>query len=135
MSNGKVHIVCFNKTRPRPPWLADDSPQCHTHSYRYWRRIWDAQPSWADTDAIKAIYREAARLRAQGFDVEVDHIYPLRGDLVSGLHIPANMRIIPRRENSRRGNRVYPGQPFEQFDIFHQTHADGEFELKVQYGK
>lgn len=36
---------------------------------------------------------------------EVDHIIPLKHDLVSGLHTAANLQILPRSENRRKGNR------------------------------
>lgn len=66
-------------------------------------------PPWADRDAIKAIYQEAARLRSLGEDVHVDHIYPLKGDGICGLHIAENLRIIPALENLKKGNRAQQG--------------------------
>lgn len=61
--------------------------------------------SWADRSAIRAIYRDAAERRARGERVHVDHIIPILGKRVSGLHIAENMRIIPATENIRKGNR------------------------------
>jgi hypothetical protein len=60
-------------------------------------------PPWADQAAIIAIYQEAASRRANGEDVHVDHVLPLCGRLVSGLHVAANLRIIPARENLAKG--------------------------------
>jgi hypothetical protein len=40
-----------------------------------------------------------------GIKHEVDHIIPLRGDNISGLHCPQNLRIITKSENSSKRNR------------------------------
>jgi len=65
-------------------------------------------PAWADKDSIKQIYIECSNRRAQGEDVVVDHIIPLRGKLVSGLHVAENLRIIPARENLLKNNKFDP---------------------------
>jgi hypothetical protein len=71
------------------------------------RRIRSAMPAWADPEAIKAVYVEAARLTAEtGIPHEVDHTIPLLGENVSGLHVAENLRAIPRLDNRRKGNRL-----------------------------
>lgn len=66
-----------------------------------------ATPSWADPAAIRAIYREAARLTQEtGVRHEVDHIYPLRGRMVCGLHCEANLQVLTKAENQRKYNRM-----------------------------
>lgn len=66
-----------------------------------------ATPRWANKDAIRAIYAEAARLtRDTGIKHEVDHIYPLQSDVVCGLHCEANLQILTKVENIRKGNRI-----------------------------
>lgn len=66
-------------------------------------------PAWL-TDAhladIKAFYVEAAeKTRTTGISWHVDHIVPLLGKTVSGLHVPWNLQVIPGSENMRKGNR------------------------------
>lgn len=56
-------------------------------------------PPWADLRAIEDVYREARR---QG--LTVDHIVPLRGKLVSGLHVQNNLQLMPSIANSKKGN-------------------------------
>jgi hypothetical protein len=63
-------------------------------------------PAWADPKAIRDIYRAARALTAStGIPHHVDHDLPLRGKLVSGLHVENNLRILPGPENCRKNNR------------------------------
>ena len=57
-------------------------------------------PAWADLEKIKAIYQEAART-----GMTVDHIVPLRGRLVSGLHVENNLQLLPGSVNYSKGNK------------------------------
>lgn len=66
----------------------------------------NALPAWADRDAIRSIYEEAkAKIKATGQSWHVDHIIPLSGKFVCGLHVPANLRIIPGADNLRKSNK------------------------------
>lgn len=67
-------------------------------------------PVWLTDDdhwMIEQAY-ELAQMRtlATGFAWHVDHIYPLQGKTVSGLHTPYNLQVIPAVQNLRKGNRV-----------------------------
>lgn len=69
------------------------------------RAVKQQMPWWADLDKIKAVYVEAAYRRSQGEDVVVDHVIPLRGKKVSGLHVHYNLKIINRIDNLSKGNK------------------------------
>lgn len=56
-------------------------------------------PVWADEEKIKEIY-----LKCPG-GYHVDHIIPLQGEYISGLHIETNLQYITKRDNSRKGNK------------------------------
>lgn len=65
-----------------------------------------ATPPWADLVQISEIYRAARRLTLEtGVPHEVDHAVPLRHPLASGLHVPANLRVVTRDENRSKSNR------------------------------
>ena len=63
-------------------------------------------PSWLTTDdfwLIEEAY-SLAQLRTKlfGFKWHVDHILPLHGKKVSGLHVPINLQVIPAIVNQRK---------------------------------
>lgn len=65
-------------------------------------------PVWlnaSDKWLISEIY-DLARLRTKctGIEWHVDHIVPLRGKTVSGLHVPSNLQVIPESLNKVKRN-------------------------------
>ena len=64
-----------------------------------------ATPAWANLFFIKEIYH-LSRLRTKhlGTKHQVDHIIPLYGKNVCGLHVEQNLRVIPAIENIRKSN-------------------------------
>lgn len=60
-------------------------------------------PPWADLKAIDQIYRDCRRISKEtGIKHHVDHIVPLKGRTVSGLHVAENLQIIPAIDNLRK---------------------------------
>lgn len=69
------------------------------------RRIRQATPAWADLDAIQNFHRVAKIMETMtGEKWHVDHIYPLRGKLVCGLHVPENLRVVQAHINLAKYN-------------------------------
>jgi len=62
--------------------------------------------SWADRKKIRSFYIEAARLTKEtGIPHEVDHIIPLKGRTVSGLHHEGNLQILTQEQNRKKANK------------------------------
>lgn len=70
------------------------------------RRVRNFIPAWADMEKIKAVYEEARRITKEtGIPHEVDHIVPLNGKTVSGLHVHGNLQIIRADENRKKSSK------------------------------
>jgi hypothetical protein len=66
-----------------------------------------AMPLWADRKAIQQVYQEAIRLTAEtGIPHHVDHIVPIRGKNVSGLHVHYNLQVITATDNLKKSNKL-----------------------------
>jgi hypothetical protein len=77
---------CADKLRRTPKWLAEEDFWLMGQAY------------------------ELAQLRNKvtGIQWHVDHIIPLRGANVSGLHVPLNLQVIPAIENISKGAKWAP---------------------------
>lgn len=65
-----------------------------------------ATPIWANMTEIEQIYAHARRLSFEtSIPHHVDHIVPIRGKKVSGLHIHTNLQILTATENLKKGNQ------------------------------
>jgi hypothetical protein len=79
--------------------------QSHTSAYKCaWSRVMHMKrkfrlPKWADVEAIRQFYMN----KPQG--CEVDHIIPLSGKTVSGLHVLENLQYLTIAENRSKNNK------------------------------
>ena len=73
----------LSKIQRTPLWLTDD-----------------------DKEMMQIAYETAQeRTKEFGFAWHVDHVIPLKGKRVCGLHVPSNLRVIPWRENLSKSNK------------------------------
>ena len=80
------------------------------------RRHREATPKWLTKEErlqMRELYVQARKLTAvTGERYVVDHIVPLRGESVCGLHVPWNLRVITQDENLKKSNKlVDPHKP------------------------
>jgi len=84
----------------------------------YYNALFAAWPDWcAEDPRFREIYKRAEYLRSIGRDVQVDHIVPIKSEIVCGLHVPWNLQIISTQENLRKSNNWWPDMPFENLDM------------------
>lgn len=87
-------------------WRARNRAQCNFLIMMRDKRTKRATPKWVDSAAIKDIYMLAAYWRERGHPVHVDHIVPLQGKNVCGLHVPWNLQIIEADDNMSKSNKL-----------------------------
>ena len=65
-----------------------------------------ATPIWSDLDNIKLIYQKAKEFSQRlGIQLVVDHVIPLNGKTVYGLHVPDNLQLLTKELNSEKNNK------------------------------
>jgi 5-methylcytosine-specific restriction endonuclease McrA len=74
------------------------------------RKHRQATPPWLtrrQKTEIRQLYQIAITMsKTTGEQYVVDHIVPLRSDVVCGLHVPWNLRVITREENLAKSNKL-----------------------------
>lgn len=67
-----------------------------------------ATPLWADLEKVKQLYKIAAKWNELWPEdpVHVDHVIPLKGKNVSGLHTELNLQILRATDNIKKSNKL-----------------------------
>lgn len=84
-------ITCFQPINAR---------KCKSTTAAYRARKLRAIPVWANLEQIKDFYDNCP------IGYHVDHIYPLAGKDVCGLHTIDNLQYLPAKTNLQKGNRL-----------------------------
>lgn len=96
-------------------WQKRNRDKCNFTSAKRQYAKMQRTPKWLteeDWESIRWFYRVARRLtELEGIQWSVDHIIPLQGKLISGLHCPTNLELLPLYGpggNASKGNKWVP---------------------------
>lgn len=98
----------FSKNSSGSRGLNSHCRSCCLDTRRNYQKVYQAQvralkllrtPPWSETEEIVDFYNKCPT----GY--HVDHIVPLQGNTVSGLHVLANLQYLLASENLSKGNR------------------------------
>lgn len=92
-------------------WAAKNASICNAKTACRRAMRLQATPPWLTTEMkveIQRIYNLARSLSKRlGTPHEVDHIIPLKSDVVCGLHVPWNLQVLSREENRSKANKLF----------------------------
>lgn len=83
-------------------WAKENKGRCNAKSRQYQLSKKNRCPKWLteiDKEKIRLMYENCP----EGY--EVDHIYPLQGKNVSGLHVPDNLQYLSIEQNRKKSNK------------------------------
>jgi len=90
-------------------WAQENPDRIRGYAARRREAIKQQTPPWLtddDIEAIIAVYRKAKTIEFHtGEPHHVDHIVPLKGRRVCGLHVPWNLQCLPKLQNLSKSNK------------------------------
>lgn len=93
-------------------WTKSNSGKKNAYTAKRRAKKLQATPLWLTPEQHKEMidmYILAKELRwLSESPLEVDHIIPLQGENISGLHVPWNLQILPKSMNRSKGNKLIP---------------------------
>jgi 5-methylcytosine-specific restriction endonuclease McrA len=113
----REQVIAAASTRPaevlreyRNTWKQNNMVQVRADTKARRRKHRQATPPWLtrrQKSEIRQLYQIAITMtKTTGEQYVVDHIVPLRSDVVCGLHVPWNLRVMTQEENLKKSNKL-----------------------------
>ena len=113
----REQVIAAASTRPahilreyRNAWKVNNKTQIRADTKARRRKHRYATPPWLtrkQKSEIRQLYQIAITMtQTTGEQYVVDHIVPLRSDVVCGLHVAWNLRVITQEENLKKSNKL-----------------------------
>lgn len=104
--SNSIHVKAGDRA-----WYRANPGKANAKRRRYEASKLQRTPAWLTKEQLIEIEdfyilaQELAWLNQDGKAFHVDHIIPLQGEQVSGLHVPWNLQLLSAEENSSKGNK------------------------------
>lgn len=87
-------------------WRKQNKARCSYHANKRRASKIQATPKWADQQKIQQYYDFANFMKwiTLGIEYHVDHIVPLKGKTVCGLHTHDNLQVLRKDHNLAKSN-------------------------------
>lgn len=99
----RISLRCEKSRKRHKEWVANNP------DYKAKKNAWtrnrqamklNATPSWANKEKMEELY-----VVGKYWGLEVDHIVPLNGDAVCGLHVENNLQLLTKTYNIQKSNK------------------------------
>jgi len=91
---------CNKRTRE---WSKNNPDKANAVTAKRVAQKLKATPPWFEKEKVAFVYK-----KAQEYGFQVDHVIPLRGKNVCGLHCWSNLQLLDATLNRSKSNREYP---------------------------
>lgn len=106
LANDPKHLA--DRKERAAKWAKEHSDRANAKTAARRAARKQATPSWLTdehkTQMLDFYVRAKSLTKQSGVPHEVDHIYPLNGETVCGLHVPWNLQILTATENRAKAN-------------------------------
>jgi hypothetical protein len=108
-NNGKEKQKTESRRKTKREWRKKNKGRVNSWTARRYAAKKQRTPTWLTQDDFwlmeEAYTLAVLREKTTKIKWSVDHIVPMQGDTVSGLHVPNNLRVIPLLANSEKSNK------------------------------
>lgn len=105
----RYHANNDAKLKTHREWVSSNKPSVLASQRKIRFLRMKRAPKWLNDDdwiSMEAFYAKAKEIKkSTGIKQHVDHIVPLVGKNVSGLHVPWNLRVLPAADNLAKSNK------------------------------
>lgn len=93
------YVLSGASKKAKTKWRAANAEKARAYVNARRAKVKQATPKWVDIAELTKVYE-----RAQKLGLTVDHIVPIKHDLICGLHVPWNLQLLSAKENYAKSN-------------------------------